>query len=255
MNHLFGTLAGILAGLGRATLFLFQLVTALPYVLLRPGIFLRQLYMVGVLSLVIIVVSGSFVGMVLGLQGYRTLSEFGATSSLGVFVALTVIRELGPVVTGLLFAGRAGSALAAEIGLMRATDQLSGMEMMAVDPLRYVAAPRFLAGFIAMPLLTAIFSVMAIGVAGGYLIGVTLLGVDPGAFWSQIHADVHPDDILQSMIKALVFGVTISWIAVYQGYHAAPNSEGVSRATTTTVVASSLAVLGLDFVLTAFMFR
>lgn len=255
MKNLFSSVGGILAGLGRAAIFFFQLLTALPHVLRRPRVFIRQLYMVGALSLIIIVVSGSFVGMVLGLQGYRTLSDFGATASLGVFVAFTVIRELGPVVTGLLFAGRAGSALAAEIGLMRATDQLSGMEMMAVDPLRYVAAPRFLAGFIAMPLLTAIFSVMAIGVAGGYLIGVTLLGVDPGAFWSQIHADLHPADILQSMIKALVFGATISWIAVYQGYHAAPNSEGVSRATTTTVVASSLAILGLDFVLTAFMFR
>lgn len=255
MKNALDTLTGILAGLGRATLFFFQLLAALPHVLLRPRVFVRQMYMVGALSLLIIVVSGSFVGMVLGLQGYRTLSGFGATASLGIFVAFTVIRELGPVVTGLLFAGRAGSAMAAEIGLMRATDQLSGMEMMAVDPLRYVAAPRFLAGFIAMPLLTAIFSMMAIGVAGGYMIGVSLLGVDPGAFWSQIHADVHPVDILQSMIKALVFGAAISWIAVYQGYHAAPNSEGVSRATTTTVVASSLAILGLDFILTAFMFR
>ncbi|HEU0195647.1 MAG TPA: lipid asymmetry maintenance ABC transporter permease subunit MlaE [Nevskiaceae bacterium] len=255
MKSALETVLGTVSGLGRATIFFFQLLVALPHVVLRPRVFLRQLYMVGALSLVIIVVSGSFVGMVLGLQGYRILSGFGATASLGIFVAFTVVRELGPVVTGLLFAGRAGSALAAEIGLMRATDQLSGMEMMAVDPMRYVAAPRFLAGFIAMPLLTAIFSVMAIGVAGGYLIGVTLLGVDPGAFWSQIHADLHPIDILQSMIKALVFGAAISWIAVYQGYHAAPNSEGVAHATTTTVVASSLAVLGLDFILTALMFR
>ncbi|TAM09782.1 MAG: lipid asymmetry maintenance ABC transporter permease subunit MlaE [Nevskiaceae bacterium] len=255
MKSAWQSLAGLLSGLGRATLFLFQLLAATPHALARPRILIRQLYMVGTLSLVIIVVSGSFVGMVLALQGYRTLSGFGATASLGIFVAFTVVRELGPVVTALLFAGRAGSALAAEIGLMRATDQLSGMEMMAVDPLRYVVAPRFLAGFIAMPLLTAIFSVMAIGVAGGYLIGVSLLGVDPGAFWSQIHANMHPLDIWQSMFKALVFGAVITWIAVYQGYHAAPNSEGVSSATTTTVVASSLAVLGLDFILTAFMFR
>lgn len=255
MRQIYVALRDFLAGLGRATLFFFALLAAIPAVVRRPRIFLRQLYMVGTLSLVIIVISGSFVGMVLALQGYRTLSNFGASASLGIFVAFTVIRELGPVVTGLLFAGRAGSALAAEIGLMRATDQLSGMEMMAVDPMRYVVAPRFLAGVIAMPLLASIFSVMAIGVAGGYLIGVQLLGVDPGAYWSQIHANLAPLDIWQSLIKSLVFGVTVSWIAVYQGYHAAPNSEGVSNATTTTVVASSLAILGLDFVLTAFMFR
>lgn len=255
MNRAITVVREFVGSLGRATLFFFALLAALPAVLMRPRIFLRQLYMVGTLSLVIIVISGSFVGMVLALQGYRTLSHFGASSSLGIFVAYTVIRELGPVVTALLFAGRAGSALAAEIGLMRATDQLSGMEMMAVDPMRYVAAPRFLAGLIAMPLLSSIFSVMAIGVAGGYLIGVLLLGVDPGAYWSQIHSSLVPLDIWQSLIKSVVFGATVSWIAVYQGYHAAPNSEGVSNATTTTVVASSLAILGLDFVLTAFMFR
>lgn len=255
MNHLILALRDFVGGIGKATLFFFALLAAVPSVMLRPRIFVKQLYAVGSLSLLIIVISGSFVGMVLGLEGYRTLSNFGAKSSLGIFVAFTVIRELGPVVTGLLFAGRAGSALAAEIGLMRATDQLAGMEMMAVDPVRYVAAPRFLAGVVAMPLLASIFSVMAIGAAGGYLIGVVLLGVDPGAYWSQIHQNVMLQDIWESLIKAVVFGAAISWIAVYQGYHAAPNSEGVSSATTTTVVVSSLAVLGLDFVLTAFMFR
>lgn len=244
-----------LAELGRALLFLLQMLAAIPRALLRPRLLLRQIYMVGQLSLIIVVVSGVFVGMVLALQGYRTLSNFGAAESLGIFVAFTVIRELGPVVTALLFAGRAGSALAAEIGLMRATDQLSGMEMMAVDPVVYVATPRFLAGVIAMPLLASIFSVMAIGVAGGYLVGVVLLGVDPGAYWSQIHQHIAPLDIWQSLEKSLVFGITVSWIAVFQGFHAAPNSEGVSRATTSTVVISSLAILGLDFVLTAFMFR
>jgi phospholipid/cholesterol/gamma-HCH transport system permease protein len=165
------------------------------------------------------------------------------------------VRELGPVITALLFAGRAGSALAAEIGLMKATDQLSGMEMMAVDPIKYVVAPRFLAGVIAMPLLGAIFSLMAIGVAGGHAVGVVLLGVDVGSYWSQIHIAVQPRDIYESLMKNMVFGGVVSWIAVYQGYYAAPTAEGVSRATTATVVVSSLAVLALDFVLTAIMFR
>ena len=248
-------LTEFLRGLGEAALFLGTILAALPSAMLRPRLIVRQIYMVGALSMIIIVISGVFVGMVLGLQGYRTLSTFGAASSLGIFVAYVVVRELGPVVTALLFAGRAGSALAAEIGLMRATDQLSGMEMMAVDPVRYVIAPRFLAGVIAMPLLNAIFSVMAIGISGGYLIGVVVLGVDPGAYWSQIHSQMQQHDIAESLIKALVFGVAVSWIAVYQGYHAAPTSEGVSHATTSTVVISSLSILGLDFVLTAFMFR
>jgi phospholipid/cholesterol/gamma-HCH transport system permease protein len=226
-----------------------------PSALLRPRLLVQQLYSVGVLSMIIIVISGSFVGMVLGLQGYRTLVRFGAEDSLGVFVALVIVRELGPVVTALLFAGRAGSALAAEIGLMRATDQLSAMEMMAVDPMRRVIAPRFLAGLIAMPLLSGIFCVMAIGIAGGHAVGVELLGVDAGSYWSQIRSSVSIDDVQQSFIKAAVFGATISWIAVYQGYNAAPTSEGVSRATTSTVVVSSLSILALDFVLTAFMFR
>jgi phospholipid/cholesterol/gamma-HCH transport system permease protein len=194
-----------------------------------------------------------FVGMVLGLQGYNTLVDFGAEESLGVAVALSLVRELGPVVSALLFAGRAGSALTAEIGLMKATEQLSGMEMMAVDPVRRVVVPRFVAGCLSMPLLAAMFS--AIGVFGGFFVGVGLLGVDSGAFWSQMQAkvDLH-DDILNGVIKSIVFGVVVTWIAVFEGYDAVPTAEGVSRATTRTVVHSALAVLGLDFVLTALMF-
>ena len=254
-NGVFTVVADFLSGLGRAQFFLFSIIAGIPAALARPRLIVQQLYSVGVLSMIIIVISGSFVGMVLGLQGYRTLIRFGAEESLGVFVALVIIRELGPVVTALLFAGRAGSALAAEIGLMKATDQLSAMEMMATDPIRRVIAPRFIAGILAMPLLTAIFCVMAIGVAGGHAIGVDLLGVDTGSYWSQIRSSTSFEDIRQMLVKAVVFGVTISWIAVYQGYHAAPTSEGVSRATTGTVVVSSLAILALDFVLTAFMFR
>ena len=254
-NGVFTVVANFLSGLGRAQFFLFSIIAGIPAALARPRLIVQQLYSVGVLSMIIIVISGSFVGMVLGLQGYRTLIRFGAEESLGVFVALVIIRELGPVVTALLFAGRAGSALAAEIGLMKATDQLSAMEMMATDPIRRVIAPRFIAGILAMPLLSAIFCVMAIGVAGGHAIGVDLLGVDTGSYWSQIRSSTSFEDIRQMLVKAVVFGVTISWIAVYQGYHAAPTSEGVSRATTGTVVVSSLAILALDFVLTAFMFR
>ncbi|MEC9364715.1 MAG: lipid asymmetry maintenance ABC transporter permease subunit MlaE [Sinimarinibacterium flocculans] len=254
MNGIWQVLSAFLAGLGRAQFFLLSMLAAVPAALLRPRLLVQQIYSVGVLSLIIIVLSGSFVGMVLALQGFRTLIRFGAEESLGVFVALVIVRELGPVVTALLFAGRAGSALAAEIGLMRATDQLSAMEMMAVDPMRHVIAPRFVAGLIAMPLLSGIFCVMAIGVAGGHAIGVELLGVDSGSYWSQIRSSVEVTDIVQSFFKALVFGAAISWIAVYQGYHAAPTSEGVSRATTSTVVVSSLSILALDFILTAFMF-
>jgi phospholipid/cholesterol/gamma-HCH transport system permease protein len=253
--RLLTVLSDFLRGVGRANLFLASVLAAVPSALARPRLVAQQVYAVGVLSMVIIVVSGSFIGMVLALQGYRTLVGFGAEESLGVFVALVTVRELGPVVTGLLFAGRAGSALAAEIGLMRATDQLSGMEMMAVDPVRRVVAPRFVAGFLTMPLLAAIFSVMAIGVAGGHLMGVEVLGVDDGSYWSQIQAQVELEDIWNGVVKAIVFGTVISWIAVYQGYHAAPTSAGVSDATKTTVVMSSLAILALDFILTAFMFQ
>lgn len=247
-------IGNFLQSLGRAQFFLFSVLAALPQTLMRPRLLAQQLYSVGVLSLIIIVLSGSFVGMVLALQFYRTLAIFGAAESLGVAVALSVVREFGPVVTALLFAGRAGSALAAEIGLMKATDQLSGMEMMAVDPMKRVIAPRFLAGVIAMPLLSFIFTMMAIGVAGGHAIGVALLGVDAGSYWAGIRETLQGVDIRDALIKSVVFGVACSWIAVYQGYHAAPNSAGVARATTNTVVISSLAILALDFMLTAILF-
>ena len=239
--------------LGRAHIFLFHTLMGVPSVFIRFGLLVQQMMSVGVLSLLIIVVSGLFVGMVLGLQGYNTLVDFGAEQSLGVVVALSLVRELGPVVAGLLFAGRAGSALTAEIGLMKSTEQLSGMEMMAVDPFKRVIAPRFLAGFISLPLLATIFS--AIGVIGGYFVGVGLLGVDDGAFWSQMQAKVDfNEDIMNGVIKSIVFGFVVTWIAVFEGYDCVPTSEGVSRATTRTVVHSALAILSLDFVLTALMF-
>jgi phospholipid/cholesterol/gamma-HCH transport system permease protein len=243
----------ILERLGRGVLFLLRLLPLLPRLVPRADLAVQQLYSVGVLTLVIIVVSGLFVGMVLGLQGYNTLVDFGAEESLGVVVALSLVRELGPVVSALLFAGRAGSALTAEIGLMKATEQLSGMEMMAVDPMARVVAPRFVAAILSMPLLAAIFS--AVGVIGGQLVGVQLLGVDSGAYWSQMQSKVDfYDDILNGVIKSVVFGFVAGWIAVFEGYDCMPTSEGVSRATTRTVVNTSLAVLGLDFILTALMF-
>jgi phospholipid/cholesterol/gamma-HCH transport system permease protein len=239
--------------LGRGHILFFNILSGVHTLVPRFGLVIQQTFSVGVLSLVIILVSGLFVGMVLGLQGYNTLVDFGAEESLGVVVSLSLVRELGPVVTALLFAGRAGSALTAEIGLMKATEQLSAMEMMAVDPVRRVLAPRFLAGVISMPLLAAIFS--AVGVLGGYFVGVGLLGVDDGAYWSQMQAKVDMyDDIYNGVIKSFVFGVVVTWIAVFEGYDTIPTSEGVSRATTRTVVHSALAVLGLDFILTALMF-
>jgi len=238
---------------GRAHLFLFNMLLGIPGLFLRFSLVVQQLFSVGVLSILIILISGLFVGMVLGLQGYNTLVDFGAEESLGVLVSLSLVRELGPVVSALLFAGRAGSALTAEIGLMKSTEQLSGMEMMAVDPIRRIIAPRFLAGIIAMPLLAAIFS--AVGILGGFLVGHGLLGVDDGAFWSQMQAktDLY-DDILNGVIKSVVFGVVVTWIALFEGHDATPTSEGVGRATTRTVVHSAFAILGLDFVLTALMF-
>ena len=239
--------------LGRGHLFIWKTLVGIPSVLIRPRLLVAQLFSVGVLSLMLIAISGLFVGMVLALQGYNTLVDFGAEESLGVVVALSIVRELGPVVTALLFAGRAGSALTAEIGLMKATEQLSGMEMMAVDPMHRVIAPRFLAGTISMPLLAAVFS--AVGIWGGYFVGVGLLGVDEGAYWAQMQDKVDLyDDVLNGVIKSVVFGVVTTWIAVFEGYDAVPTSEGVSRATTRTVVHSAFAVLGLDFVLTALMF-
>ena len=244
---------GVLERLGRGHLLLLNILIGIADLLPRPHLLLQQIYSVGVLSILITSVAGLFVGMVLGLQGYYILSQFGAEQTLGVMVSASLVRELGPVVAALLFAGRAGSALTAEIGLMKATEQLSGLEMMAVNPIKRVLTPRFLAGFISMPLLAAMFS--ALGVLGGYFVGVGLLGVDDGAFWSQMQSkiDLH-GDVYNGIIKSVVFGFVCSWIALFQGYDAVPTSEGVSRATTRTVVHSSLAVLGLDFILTALMF-
>lgn len=254
MNDTLRVLGGMVLNgverVGRAAMFLVEVVTGSWELFRRFPLVVQQVYAVGVLTLLIILVSGLFVGMVLGLQGYNTLVKFGSANSLGLLVALSLVRELGPVVTALLFAGRAGSALTAEIGLMKATEQLAGMEMMAVNPITRVIAPRFLGGVIAMPLLAALFS--AIGVLGGHLIGVGLLGVDAGAFWSQMQNGVdYRDDILNGVLKSFVFGVVVSWIAVFEGYDAVPTSEGVASATNRTVVYSSLAVLGLDFILTA----
>ena len=213
---------------------------------------IREVYFTGVLSLIIILVSAFFVGMVLALQGYHTLQKYGSSEAIGVLVALALVRELGPVVTALLFAGRAGTAITAEIGLMKATEQLSAMEMMAVSPIARVIAPRFWAGVIAMPVLATLFSM--VGILGGYLVAVPLIGVDAGAFWSQMQANVDWQyDILNGVFKSVVFGVACTMIALFEGYDAPPTAEGVSRATTRTVVTSSLAVLGLDFVLTSFM--
>lgn len=243
----------ILASLGRASLFLLQTLMALPSLFKRPSLLIKQFHAIGVMTLSIVLVSGLFVGMVLALQGYNILIDFGQENRTGTLVALTLVRELGPVVTGLLFAGRAGSAISAEIGLMKATEQLSGLEMMAVDPFKRVFAPRFLAGFLCLPMLAAMFS--AIGAFGGYLLTVTVLGVDASAYWSLMQSSVSfTSDVGNGLIKGTVFGFVVTWIAIYQGAESIPTSEGVSRATTRTVVYSSLAVLGLDFLLTAIMF-
>ena len=234
---------------GRFTLFSLRLLAVCPRALLRPRLVGEQVHNSGARSLVIIMLSGLFVGMVLGLQGYDLLRRFGSTESLGTAAALGLLRELGPVVTALLFAGRAGTALTSEIGLMSATDQLSAMEMMAVDPVRRVCAPRFLGGVIAMPLLAAIFSM--IGIYGAQLVGVTLMGVDAGQFWSQMRSAVELRDIVEGVVKSVAFGFACSAIAVYEGYHAVPTAEGVGRATTRTVVTSSVAVLAIDYMLTA----
>lgn len=218
----------------------------------RPFLVVREVYFTGVLSLVIMLVSAFFVGMVLGLQGYNTLQRYGSSEAIGVLVALSLIRELGPVVTALLFAGRAGTAITAQIGLMKTTEQLSAMEMMAVSPIARVVAPRFWGGVISMPLLASLFSM--VGIIGGYLVAVPLIGVDAGAFWSQMQASVDfREDVLNGLIKSCVFGVACTLIALFEGYDAPPTADGVSRATTRTVVNSSLAVLGLDFIMTSFM--
>ena len=240
--------------LGFATRFLLATVRHTPAAFRRLPLTMREIYFAGVLSLTIILVSGLFVGMVLGLQGYDTLARFGSSEALGVLVALSLVRELGPVVAALLFASRAGSAITAEIGLMKATEQLDAMEMMAVDPVARVIAPRFWGGVISMPLLGALFTATCI--LGGYVVGVVMIGVDVGQFWSQMQAAVDfREDVMNGMIKSFVFGIAVTWIAVFEGYEAPPTAEGVSGATTRTVVTSALVILALDFVMTAFMFH
>jgi len=243
-----------LSGLGSFARLFVAILGGSAAVARRPRLVTRQIRFLGNDSLLIIAVSGLFVGFVLGLQGYYTLSRFGSADMLGTLVALSLIRELGPVVTALLFAGRAGTSLTAEIGLMKASEQLIAMEIMGVDPIRRVLAVRFWAGVIAMPVLAAVFS--AVGILGGWVVGVKLIGVDTGAFWSQMQAGVDVfDDVLNGVVKSLAFGVVVTLIALFEGWRSQPTPEGVSRATTRTVVASALAVLGLDFVLTAFMFH
>lgn len=243
----------LLGNLGYAARLLARLFALLGTVLRRPRLVTEQIHFLGNYSLAIIVVSGLFIGFVLGLQGYNILQRYGSSESLGLLVALSLVRELGPVVSALLFAGRAGTSLTAEIGLMKAGEQLAAMEMMAVDPVQRVLAPRFWAGLITMPLLAAVFS--AVGIIGGWVVGVVLIGVDSGAFWSQMQTGVEVfDDVGNGMLKSLVFGITVSFVALHQGFICQPTPEGVSRATTRTVVIASLAVLGLDFILTATMF-
>ncbi|MEE9927478.1 lipid asymmetry maintenance ABC transporter permease subunit MlaE [Microvirgula aerodenitrificans] len=239
--------------LGFALRFLLAVLTHSGTALVRFQLTIREVYFAGVLSLVIIIVSGAFVGMVLGLQGYTTLMRFGSADALGSLVALSLLRELGPVLAALLFASRSGSAMTAEIGLMKATEQLDAMAVMAVNPIARVVAPRFWAGVFSMPLLAALFSLM--GIFGGYFIGVVMIGLDHGSYWSQMQAAVDlRDDVLNGVIKSLVFGVAVTLIAVFEGYDAQPTAAGVSAATTRTVVTSALVILALDFVLTAFMF-
>lgn len=238
--------------LGQGSLFLLRVVQGVPSTLVRPGLIFKQLFSVGVLTVLIVLVAGAFVGMVLGLQGYNTLVRFNSEASLGTVIGLSLVRELGPVVTALLFAGRAGSALTAELGLMKATEQFSSLEMMAIDPFKRVLAPRFLAGLISMPLLAGIFS--AVGLWGGYLVGVGLLGVDAGAYWSQMQNSVEfHTDLMSGVWKSVAFGFVATWIALFEGYDSVPTSEGVGRATTRSVVNASLMVLGLNFILTALM--
>jgi phospholipid/cholesterol/gamma-HCH transport system permease protein len=261
MNGLLGVVrrigAGVVEGVWRvgfATRFFVLLLRYSGQSLLRLHLTIREIYFSGVLSLLIILVSGLFVGMVLALQGYETLQRYGSSDALGVLVALSLTRELGPVVAALLFASRAGSAVTAEIGLMKTTEQLKAMDMMAVNPIARVVAPRFWGGVISMPLLAALFSAM--GVFGGWLVGVVFIGVDEGAFWSQMQAAVDfRFDVLSGVIKSGVFGVAVALIAVFEGFNCTATAEGVSRAITRTVVSSALAILALDFVLTSFMFR
>ena len=243
----------VVQALGRSTVFLFHALLGRKGAGSSIQLLIKQLYAVGVLSLAIIVVSGLFIGMVLALQGYSILVDFGSEQAVGQMVSLTLLRELGPVVTALLFAGRAGSALTAEIGNMKSTEQLSSLEMIGVDPLKYIIAPRLWAGFISMPLLSAIFTV--VGIWGGAMVAVDWLGVYDGSYWGNMQNSVEfQKDVLNGIIKSMVFAIVVTWIAVFQGYDCEPTSEGISRATTRTVVYASLAVLGLDFILTALMF-
>ena len=238
-------------GLG-ARLFL-RLLASIGTAFKRPALVRDQIHFMGNYSLAIIAVSGVFVGFVLGLQGYYTLQRYGSSEALGLLVALSLVRELGPVITALLFAGRAGTSLTAEIGLMKAGEQLSAMEMMAVDPVQRILAPRFWGAVVAMPLLAAVFS--AVGILGGWAVGVLMIGIDAGSFWSQMQGGVDVwRDVGNGIVKSFVFGVTVTFVALYQGFEAQPTPEGVSRATTRTVVVASLAVLGLDFLLTTLMF-
>jgi phospholipid/cholesterol/gamma-HCH transport system permease protein len=242
-----------LADMGHAARLFVKLLALVGPSFRRFGLVRDQIHFLGNFSLAIITVSGLFVGFVLGLQGYYTLQRYGSSEALGLLVALSLVRELGPVITALLFAGRAGTSLTAEIGLMRAGEQLSAMELMAVDPVQRILAPRFWAGVITMPLLAAVFS--AVGILGGWAVGVWMIGIDAGAFWSQMQGGVDVwNDVGNGVIKSVVFGITVTFIALLQGFEAQPTPEGVSRATTRTVVVSSLAVLGLDFILTAMMF-
>ena len=242
-----------ISDLGNGARLFLRLLSLLGPSLKRFGLIRDQIHFLGNYSLSIIAVSGLFVGFVFGLQGYYTLQRYGSSEALGLLVTLSLVRELGPVVTALLFAGRAGTSLTAEIGLMKAGEQISAMEMMAVDPISRILAPRFWAGVIAMPLLAAVFS--AVGIIGGWIVGVLMIGVDSGSFWSQIQGGVDWwADVGNGVVKSIVFGFTVTFVALLQGFEAQPTPEGVSRATTRTVVVASLAVLGLDFILTAMMF-
>ena len=253
IEHLGRTVRVSISQVGCFTLFFLRLLSQSGIVLRRPRLLTQQVHFIGNHSLLIIVVSGLFVGFVLGLQGYYTLNRYGSEEALGLLVALSLTRELGPVVTALLFAGRAGTSLTAEIGLMKAGEQLAAMEVMAVDPVRRVLAPRLWGGIIAMPVLAAVFSM--VGIIGGWVVGVLLIGVDAGAFWSQMQDGVDVwKDVMNGVLKSVVFGVAVSLIALFEGWQAKPTPEGVARATTRTVVTGSLDVLGLDFVLTALMF-
>ena len=250
LRDIYYSLMGFLRTFGALQLFFVRLLLHSPGIFFgRFGLVVKQVHNSGTLSLVIIMVSGFFVGGVLALQGYSNLARFNAEASTGTFAAFALLKELGPVISALLFAGRAGTALASEIGLMKATDQISAMEMMAIDPLPRVLVPRFLGGVISLPMLTAVFSV--IGLLGAHLVGVNLLGVDAGVFWQQIQSTLEMSDVYEGIIKSIVFGVVISLLAVWEGYHAIPTAEGVGRATTRTVVISAIAVLILDFMITA----